>query len=310
MMRSNCVKIFCLSLCLLLTACSLRNLQGMGHAGGGEHQVPAGYAEIMHTLLELQSSRNIEDSLLAAYDVLADEVGAKKAESTVARDLVFHNEFALVVVRKREFARAAEHLEKAWQGMDEKELATGPSPFRTELFALENRLYDRSAMDAFRDQVILSTFRDFYFLEKKTERAYIDRIMRRTHRFPPQPSLFPGSLATLPIEIINDWNYRAHKADLLTWRRFSHLQGDSSSQLRKARQALAINLFIVGVLQGDKQIVERALGRLEQSFHSAGQIVDRQTQGVLMFGYFVLGNDDGVKRHADSALKPLLISRK
>ena len=309
-MRSKCVKIFCLLLCLPLTACSLRSLQGMGHASGGEHQVPAGYAEIMLGLLELQSSRNIEDSLLAAYDALVDEAGAKKAEGIVARDPVFHNEFALVVVRKREFARAAEHLEKAWQGLEGKELVTGLPPFRTGLFALENRLYDRAAMDALRDQVILSTFRDFYFLEKGSERTYIDRVMRRTHRFPPQPSLFPGSLATLPIEIINDWNYRAHKADLLPWRRFSHLQGDSSSQLRKARQALATNLFIVGVLQGDKQIVKNALGRLEQSFRSEGRIVDRQTQGVLMFGYFVLGNDDGVKRYADSALKPLLISRK
>jgi hypothetical protein len=163
-------------------------------------------------------------------------------------------------------------------------------------------------MDARRDQAILASFRDFYFHQQRSEREFVNRVMQRTHRFPPQPSLFPGSLATIPIEVINDWHYQERQFDLLTWQRFTHLPSYfSPRQVRQVQQSLAINLFLVGILQGDKQIVSRALDRLEANAASSDRFIDRQAQGVLMLGYYMLADEAGVQRHEDPLFKPLLI---
>ena len=73
------------------------------------------------------------------------------------------------------------------------------------------------------------------------------------------------------------------------------------------RQSLAINLFIVGLLQGDTARVSVALERLEASLTTAGRFVDRSAQGVLMVGHFVLGDEAGVRQYEDPALRSLLL---
>ena len=296
---------------LLSFSCSLRSLQPLSTPSASSKQVreyplPREYARALHGILALQSSEEIEAALLSAYGVLEDKWSAKKTERTIGDDPVYNNESALVAARKREFDQAEHLLEQAWKAADGKRRLTAPTPFRTAPFALDDRLYDRAPMNPGKDRAILRAFRDFYFMEKRTEREFIDRVMRRTHRFPPQPSLFPGSFATIPIEIVNDWHYKTRRMDLLTWQRFTHLPARSSDgQLRRIKQGLAVNLFIVGVLQGDKDTISRALARLEHNF-PGGQVPDRQVQGVLMFGYFVLGDEAGTQRYENVALKPIL----
>ena len=288
--------------------CALRT----GGLGGtakqeGSTNFPEAYARAMAHIVQEGSTQALEDSLRQAYSLLEDLVGADRADQIVEKDAVFNNEFALVAVRKGEFDQARDYLQRAWGSLQQEWPGTAPGPFRTGSFDVEDRLYDTAAMDARRDQAVLRGFRDFVFLQKRSERDFVDRIMRRTHRFPPQPSLFPGSFATVPIEIVNDWHYQARQADLLTWQRFGHLPVQyGSRQVRLTRQGLAINQLILGTLKGDGELVDQSLQRLEQNMLSAGRFGAQNAESVLMFGYFVLGNEEGLQRYEDPALKAIL----
>ena len=291
-----------------LSGCALVNYQGA--AGPGDTKlnivkVPGPYAQPMRALLDLKNDRALEDTLLKAYRHLEEVWGGRKAEEVASSDPVFNNELALVKVRRGELIQAQDHLEQAWGGLGEGRLWAAAHPLRTAPFSLSDRLYDTAAMNDRRDRAILHGFRDFFFSGAITERDFIDRLLHRTHRFPPQPSLFPGSLATIPIEIVNDWHYEARQADLLTWRRFSHPPTHSGpTHLRQLKRSLAANLVLVGVLRGDRETVQRGLERLEET--AAAQLTDRNTQGVLMFGYFVLDDREGIARYEDPVLKSLL----
>ncbi len=288
--------------------CALRS-GGLGKGGkqGSSTNFPPEYAQALAAVLQENSTQELEQALRQAYSLLEDQVGADNADQIVEKDAVFNNEFALVAVRKGEFDQAEDYLERAWNSLEQEWPGTAAGPFRTASLDIADRLYDTAAMDARRDQAVLRGFRDFVFLQKRSERDFVDRIMRRTHRFPPQPSLFPGSFATVPIEIVNDWHYKARQADLLTWQRFGHLpQQYGSRQVRLTRQGLAINQLIVATLKGDKERVDQSLQRLEQHMLSAGRFGAQNAESVLMFGYFVLGNDEGLQRYEDPALKAIL----
>lgn len=291
----------------LLGACALRPQTPFGQFDGAdakERRLPPTYVEALDGLLQSSATDAIQQRLAAARQQLEDTWGARKADRLLEADPVFNSEQALVRARKGDFAEAGFHLKRALEAHDAGVRLTGAERFTSAPLALDDRLYDQAEMHAGRDRAILYSFRDFYILEAGTERDFVTRVMRRTHRFPPQPSLFPGSMATIPIEIVNDWHYRARRHDLLTWQRFGPLPSQySPRQERQVHRALAFNLLVVGLLQGDKTTIAAALARLE----SGGPPLDTEAQGALMFGHFVLGNAQGVERYADPVLKPILM---
>ena len=274
-------------------------------------QVPNAYAGAMHSVLRQAWIEMIEDSLQVAFEIMERKVGSEKAAIITERDPMFQNEAALVFARKKDLDRAVEHLDRAWRGLHHKTPVTAEYSFRHELYRLNDRLYDNgTAMNPHRDQAIMRAFRDFMFLNKRSERHFIDQVMRRDHRFLPEPAIFPGYFGSIPMEVVNDWYHHARKTDLLSWRRFTHLPVHySDGHLRQVQRALAANLLVIGILKGDQKIVQRALQRLEHSVPPAGGNFryDRASRSLLMFGHYILGHQDLAMRYEDRVLKNILV---
>lgn len=287
-----------------LASCALREQPPFGGGAGpglDDRRVPPAYNRAVAALVRSPGAE--EAAVQRVRRALEDELGARKADRLLEADPALVNEQALLLARRGEFEQARFLVEKALENMDGGMRLRGGEPFEAAPLRLDGRLYDGAAMHAGRDLAIMRAFRDFYLLREAPEREFVDRVMRRTHRFPPQPSLFPGSLATIPLEIINDWHYRSRQVDLLTWRRFSHLPNDySERQVRLQQRSLAMNMLVLGALEGRGETVTTALDRLE----SLGLALDQESQSVMMFGYFILGDAEAVARYQDPILKPLL----
>jgi hypothetical protein len=288
----------------LVPSCALRDQPPFANEMGpglSESRVPPAYNRALAGLV--QSGQGDAARLQQVRRALEDEVGARKSDRLIGNDAAFANEEALCLARRGEFEPARHLVEKGLAALDKGVRLKGSEPFAVGPLRLDGRLYDEAAMHVGRDLAIMRAFRDFYVLRQQPEREFVDRVMRRTHRFPPQPSLFPGSLATIPLEIVNDWHYRSRQSDLLTWRRFSHVPSDySERQIRSQIRSLAMNLLVLGALEGRGETVTAALDRLV----SLGPPVDQESQSVMMFGYFILGDAEQVARYQDPVLKSLL----
>jgi hypothetical protein len=237
-------------------------------------QVPVVYALAMRPLFYCDAVEAISDSLSAAFEILEREVGTDQAIDITAHDPMYLNELALVAAKRMNMAEALAYLEKAWEGLHRKAPTTADSPFRTPLFHLNGRIYDTSPdMDTQKDQAIMKAFRDFVFLNKRSERYFLDQVMRRNHRFLPEPVIFPGYFGSIAIEVVNDWYHRTHKTDLMSWRRFTHLPiRYTDGNIRQTQRALAANMLFIGILQGDERVVKHALKRLDQSMPKSGGV--------------------------------------
>ena len=100
------------------------------------------------------------------------------------------------------------------------------------------------------------------------------------------------------------------KTDLLSWRRFAHLPVYySDGHQRQMKQALAANLLIIGVLKGDQKMVQHAVQRLEHTAPAAAGSFryDRSSRGLLMFGHYILGQQEMAMRYEDAVLKNILV---
>lgn len=273
--------------------------------------VPVAYANAMRTLFHCDNAEAIADSLAAAFEILEREVGTDHAVAMTEYDPMYLNELALVSARRKNMAEAMAYLEQAWKGLQKDTPVTADRPFRTPLYNLPGRLYDESPdMDTHKDQAIMKAFRDFVFLNKRTERYFLDQVMRRNHRFLPEPVIFPGYFGSIAVEVVNDWYHRTHKTDLMSWRRFSHLPTRySDGNIRQTQRALAANMLFLGILQGDEIVVKHALNRLDESMPKSGGVYrhDRASRGLLMLGHYVLGHQQLALQYEDPTLKNILV---
>ena len=134
--------------------------------------------------------------------------------------------------------------------------------------------------------------------------------LRRNHRFLPEPVIFPGYFGSIAVEVVNDWYHRTHKTDLMNWRRFTHLPVRyTDGNIRQTQRALAANMLFIGILQGDEVVVKHALKRLDQSMPKSGGVYrhDRASRGLLMFGHYVLGQQQVALQYEDPILKNILV---
>lgn len=270
--------------------------------------LPTEYAQRMQAVVRNgRDEMEIEIGLVDAHDALVDAVGERLADSLTAVDPVFNNEMGLIMARRGEYQQAKGFLERGLAGLRNGEPLTGARVFDCRLFAPEKRVYDDGEPDGPVDRDIWRAYRDYFFGERITQREFVYRVLRRRGRFLPQPSLFPRSLAAVPIEVLNDHFYARRQTDLLSWHRFTHLPiSPGAGIVREMEQALVMNRLVLGMLAGDPELVRQAAGELEKTLLLDGRLGGRQAQNLLQCAYFLLGDEEGLRRFEDPVLEAVL----
>lgn len=270
--------------------------------------LPAGYVQRMQEVVRNgRDEMEIEIGLVDAHDALVDAVGERLADSLTAVDPVFNNEMGLIMARRGEYEQAKGFLARGLEGLRGGEPLTGARVFDCRMFAPEERVYDDGEPDGPVDRDIWRAYRDHFFGDQITQREFVYRVLRRRGRFLPQPSLFPKSLAAVPIEVLNDHFFARRQTDLLSWHRFTHLPiSPGAGTVREMEQALIMNRLVLGMLAGDRELVRLAAGELEKTLLLGGRLGDRQPQNLLQCAYFLLGDEEQLRRFKDPVLEAVL----
>lgn len=289
--------------------CALRVIKpGIAVVEISPGSLPAEYVQRLQEVVRNgRDEMAIEIGLMDAHDALVGAVGERLADSLTVVDPVFNNEMGLIMTRRGEYEQAEGFLERGLAGLRGGELLTGARVFDCRMFAPEERVYDEGAPAGAVDRDIWRAYRDHFFGDRITQREFVYRVLRRRGRFLPQPSLFPKSLAAVPIEVLNDHFHARRQTDLLSWRRFTHLPIDPGvGTVREMEQALIMNRLVLGMLAGNRDLMQQAVAELEKTLLLDGRLGDRQAQNLLQCAYFLLDDQEQLRRFKDPVLEAIL----